>query len=89
MKVIEMKDYSDDDSTQTLETFAVVTEHNCIVDERLYTYLEDDTAILKHGLEITLEVPQLDLEDQVYRSLEDLRDEAEGENLVVDLQEDE
>ena len=75
-----MKDYSDDDSTQTLETFAVVTEHNCIVEERLYTYLEDDTAIVKHGLEITLEVPKLELDDLVYRTLEQLREETERES---------
>ena len=80
MKVIKMKDYSDDDSTQTLETFAVVTEHNCIVEERLYTYLEDDTAIVKHGLEITLEVPKLELDDLVYRTLEQLREETERES---------
>ena len=75
-----MKDYSEDDSTQTLETFAVVTEHNCIVEERLYTYLEDDTAIVKHGLEITLEVPKLELDDLVYRTLEQLREETERES---------
>jgi len=83
MKVLNMKDYSDDDSTQTLETVNIVTEHNCIVDERLYSYLEDETLEVKHGLEITMEVPKLELDDQVYRSLEDLREEAEGEGVAV------
>ena len=78
MKIIKMKDYSDDDSTQTLETVNVVTEQNCIVEERLYSYLEEDTLEVKHGLEITLEVPKLDLDDLVYRTLEDLREDAEG-----------
>ena len=41
------------------------------------------------GLNVTLEVPSLELEDQVYRTLEELRDEAEGENLVIDLQDNE
>ena len=89
MKITNVKDYSQDDSTQTVECISAVTEHNCIVMERQYTYMEDDdpTMEIKTGLEITLTVPNLDLEDQVYRSLEDLREEVEGE-MLVDLQED-
>lgn len=84
MKIIKMKDYADDDSTQTLETVSAVTEHNCIVSERLYSYVEDGTLEVKTCLDVTLEVMQLDIDDRVYRSLEDLREEAEGE-MVVDF----
>ena len=84
MKIIEMKDYADDDSTQTLETVSAVTEHNCIVSERLYSYVEDETLEVKTCLDVTLEVMQLDIDDRVYRSLEDLREEVEGE-MVVDF----
>jgi len=84
MKITNVKDYSQDDSTQTVECISAVTEHNCIVMERKYTYMEDNdpTMEIKTGLEITLTVPNLSLEDQVYRSLEDLRREADGDYVV-------
>lgn len=83
MDVLKMKDYSDDDSAQTVESFNEITEQDCIVEERLYTYLEEDTLNVKHGLEITLEVPKLDIDNLVYKSLEDLREESEGEDDYI------
>ena len=89
MKITEIKDYSEDDSTQTVEQISGVTEHNCVVMNREYTYIEEDdpTLEIKIGLEIILEVPERDLDEQVYRSLEDLREEVEGE-MPVELVDD-
>lgn len=74
----QVKDYSDDDSTQTLSIITDVTEHDCLVSEREYTYIEEDdpTLEVKQGVEITLETLSSE-NDPVYRSLEDLRREAE------------
>ena len=74
----EVKDYSEDDTTQTLSIITDVTEHDCLVSEREYTYIEDDdpTLEVKQGVEIILETLSTD-DDPVYRSLEELRQEAE------------
>jgi hypothetical protein len=75
----QVKDYSDDDSTHTLAIITNVSEHDCFISEREYTYIEEDTLEVKTGLEVILEVPTLDTDEQVYRSLEDLADECHGE----------
>jgi hypothetical protein len=74
----EVRDYSEDDTTQTLSIITDVTEHDCLVSEREYTYIEDDdpTLEVKQGVEIILETLSTD-DDPVYRSLEELRQEAE------------
>lgn len=71
-----VKDYSEDDSTHTLRIIQDVTDKGCIVEEREYTYLDDDDTLCD-GLSITLET--LSVDDQVTRSLEELRDVTEGE----------
>ena len=75
----QYKDYSDDDSTHTLSIITDVTEHGCRVNEREYKFVDEDTLEVKQATEITLECDEGDLEDQVYRSLEDLREECDGE----------
>ena len=80
----EVRDYSDDDTTQTLSIITDVTECNCLVTEREFSYLEpsefapDDCEIpnTKYGVEITLETLTVE-DDPVYRSLEELRQESE------------
>ena len=65
------KDYSDDDSTHTLSIITDITEYGCVVDEREYTFVDDDNE-MQRGVDITLECPVTD--DHVTRSLEELRD---------------
>lgn len=74
----EVKDYSEDDTTQTLSIITDVTEHDCLVSEREYTYIEEDdpTLEVKQGVEIVLETLSTD-DDPVYRSLEELREAVE------------
>ena len=72
----EYKDYSEDDTTQTLSVITDVTQCNCLVSEREYSYLDEDTLEMREGVEITLETLSSE-NDPVYRSLEDLRREAE------------
>lgn len=76
----QIKDYSEDDTTQTLSIITDVTEHDCLVSEREYTYIEDDdpTLEIKQGVEIVLETLSSD-DDPVYRSLEELRESVEQE----------
>lgn len=76
----QIRDYSEDDTTQTLSIITDVTEHDCLVSEREYTYIEDDdpTLEIKQGVEIVLETLSSD-DDPVYRSLEELRESVEQE----------
>ena len=71
-----VKDYSDDDSTRSLPIVTDITECNCLVSRREFTFIEDDddTLEVQHGVEITLEM-LCDPEDQVYRSLEELQEQ--------------
>ena len=71
-----IKDYSDDDSTHTLSIITDVTECNCIVSHREFTYMDDDdeTMEIKQGTEITLET-LCDSDDRVYCSLEELQEQ--------------
>ena len=77
MRNKRVKDYSDDDSTHTLEIITGITEHGCIVSDRAYTYIDEDTLEVCHGVEVILETDTSDLANQVTQSLEDLRREAE------------
>ena len=75
----KIKDYSEDDSTHTLKIITDVTEEGCTVNEREYKFVDEDTLEVKHATEITLECDTSDLEELVYRSLEDLREECDGD----------
>lgn len=77
----KIENYADDDTTQTLSIIADTTELGCYVEERTYSYIEEDDESCeipetKEGTEITLSCPVLD--DQVLRSLEDLAAECHG-----------
>lgn len=85
MKITSTHDYADDSDTQTVEVITGVTTEGCIVSEREYVYQEEDTLEIKTGIEITLAVPQMDLEDQVFISLEQLRAEAEDSLTAEEL----
>jgi len=73
-----IKDYSDDDSTHTLQIITDVSESDCLITERAYTYIEDDdpTLEVKQGTEIVLETVSIE-GDPVYNSLEELHAQAE------------
>lgn len=86
MNIQDIKDHSQDDTASTKNEYSIVTEQNCIVEGRLFTYL-DDNAEIQLEETITMQVPSMALEDQVYRSLEDLRAETEGD-MVVDMEEE-
>ncbi len=79
MRNKRVKDYSDDDSTHTLEIITGVTEHGCIVSDREYTYVDEETLKLCKGVEVILETDTSDTAEQVTRSLEELREAVEQE----------
>lgn len=72
MKVTKVHDYAADESTQTVQVISAVTKEGCIVTEREFEYTDLGTGAVQVGTEITLEVPHLNTEEQVYRTLEDL-----------------
>jgi hypothetical protein len=76
MRNKRVKDYSEDDSTHTLSIITGITEHGCIVSDREYTYVDEDTLEVRHAAEITLETLS-DNDEQVTRSLEELREAVE------------
>jgi len=81
----DIHDYAADGDTETFEVITGVTAEGCVISEREYAYQEEDTLEIKTGIEITLAVPQLDLDDQVYVSLEELRAEAEDSPTAEEL----
>ena len=72
-----VRDCYDDDDTRTNMEVLDITEHGCVVTERAYTDVDEETLKITHCLEITLEVPALD--EEITRSLEDLQAECHGE----------
>ena len=72
MRNLRVKDYSDDDSTHTLEVITGITEHGCLVTNRDYTYVEEDTLEVKDGTEIVLEMLA---SPEVLNTLDELSDE--------------
>ena len=78
MNIQDIKDHSQDDTASTKNEYSIVTERNCIVEGRLFTYLDDNDEV-QLAETITMQVPSVALEDQVYRSLEDLRRETDGD----------
>ncbi len=83
-----IKDYAEDESTTTLQVISAVTAEGCVISEREYEYeVEDENDIdfgaTLTGIEITLSVPTLDTEEQVYRTLEELAEETTAEDLSL------
>lgn len=89
MKNVKVHDYAEDGDTETFQVITGVTAEGCVISEREYAYQEEDTLEIKTGIEITMSVPTLDLEGQVYVSLEELRDETEITSEQLSLVEDE
>lgn len=88
MKVTKVKDYAEDESTTTLQVISAVTNEGCIISEREYEYEEEDEnsrdfGKTLNGTEITMSVPCIDTEAQVYRTLEDLAAETDSESVEV------
>ena len=88
MKIINVKDYAEDESTTTVQVISAVTQEGCIISEREFEYeVKDENSIdfgaTLTGIEITMEVPVLDTEEQVYRTLEELAEEITSEELTL------
>ena len=88
MKVTKVKDYAEDESTTTLQIISAVSLEGCIISEREYEYEVDDENDIDFGAtltgkEITLSVPVLDTEEQVYRTLEELAVEISADELTL------
>ena len=83
-----IKDYAEDESTTTLQVISAVTAEGCVISEREYEYEDEDENSKTFnqkltGLEITLSVPMLDTEAQVYRTLEELAEDVTAEELTL------
>ena len=89
MRVTKMRDYADDDSTSTSHRISAITTEGCIVSEREYEY-EDENEDSRTfgetltGVEMILQVPELNLDDQVYRTLESLQETLAEELTLVE-----
>lgn len=88
MKITKIHDYAEDEDTQTLQVISAVTAQGCVISEREYEYeVEDEDNIdfgaTLTGIEITLSVPCLNTEEQVYRTLEELAEEVTSEELTL------
>lgn len=88
MKNVKVHDYAEDGDTETFQVITGVTAEGCVISEREYAYQEEDTLEIKTGVEITMSVPVMDTDEQVFRTLEDLAEEnsltAEELTLVED-----
>lgn len=85
MKVLNVKKFEDDDSTQTLKILTGEAVEGTIVTEQLSIDKESGDTIVH----FTLETPSI--EDQVYRTLEELAAEIDEESVeapVLTLDED-
>lgn len=85
---VKIHDYADDESTQTLQVISAVSAEGCVIAEREYEYVEEDENNINFGAtlmgtEITLSVPYLDIEAQVYRTLEELAEETLADELTL------
>ena len=83
MKIVNIHDYADDESTQTLKVISGVTAEGCAVSEREYAYRVRDHGEIRTGVEITMSTPDPDLEENGYRTLEELTAEADAEELSL------
>lgn len=88
MKITKVRDYAEDESTQTVQVISAVTAEGCIIFEREYEYEEEDENSIDFGetlmgTEITMSVPTLDTEEQVYRTLAELAEETLAEELTL------
>lgn len=88
MRNVKIHDYAEDDSTQTMQIISAVTAEGCIISEREYEYEEEDENSINFGktltgIDITLSVPQIDTEAQVYRTLEELAEQITAEELTL------
>jgi len=81
MKNVKIHDYAEDDDTETFQVITGVTAQGCVISEREYAYQEEDTLVIKTGVEITMSVPVLDTEAQAFVTLEELSEEA---NITAD-----
>jgi len=88
MRITNVKDYAEDETTTTVQVISAVTQEGCIISEREFEYeVKDENSIdfgeTLTGIEITMEVPVLDTEEQVYRTLEELAEEITSEELTL------
>ena len=83
MKNVKIHDYAEDGDTETFQVITGVTAQGCVISEREYAYQEEDTLDIKTGVEITMSVPVLDTEEQVFRTLEELAEEVTAEELTL------
>lgn len=89
MRVTKIRDYADDDSTNTLQRISAITSEGCIVSEREYKYEDEDENSKTFGetltgTEVILQVPELNTEEQVYRTLESLQETMADELTLVE-----
>lgn len=83
MKHVKIHDYAEDGDTETFQVITGVTVEGCVISEREYAYQEEDTLEIKTGVEITMSVPIMDTDEQVFRTLEELAEENEPEELTL------
>ncbi len=86
MKITKQKDYADDDSTVTVKTILGVTSEGCGVIEREFEYEDEDENSKTFGetltgIETILEM--VDLDAAVLRTLEELAEEVDGDELTL------
>lgn len=89
MRVTKVDDYANDDSTNTLRKISAITSEGCIVSERKYKYKDTDENSLSFGqtltgTEVILQVPEIDLDTQVYRTLESLQETVAKELTLIE-----
>ncbi len=89
MKVTKVDDFANDDSTNTLRKINAITSEGCIVSEREYEYEDTDEDSLSFGqtltgTEVILQVPEIDLDTQVYRTLESLLETTTEELVLIE-----
>lgn len=86
MRITEMKDYADDDNTQTLHIISAVTSEGCVVSEREFEYEDEDENSKTFGqtlIGIEMILQTASIEDQVLRTLEELAEEVTADELSL------
>lgn len=83
MKSLKVHNYADDGDTETVQVITGVTAQGCVISEREYAYQEEDTLEIKTGVEITMSVPMLDTDAEVFVTLEELAEEITAEELTL------
>ena len=89
MKITKIKDYANDDSTNTLHRISAITSEGCIVSEREYQYEGEDENSRTFGetltaVEMILQVPTFNTEEQVFRTSESLKEPTAEELTLVE-----